>query len=122
MLLAFLQVLEDIYSEWSTLFDKDIIHLGGDELSRECWKDEPAVIDWIASNAANITDMDDKLIHLWWTMFEKRAEERMAKHYGAAAKVVLWSSGLTKRANTYLDPKKHIIQVSHSFIHKALLL
>ena len=105
-------MLEDIFMEWSTLFDTDIIHLGGDELSRECWKDEPSVVSWIADNVpSNFTEMDDQLVYLWWNAFEKRAEERMEKHYGESTKVLLWSSGLTKRADIYLNPDKHIVQV-----------
>ncbi|CAG0918897.1 unnamed protein product [Notodromas monacha] len=103
-------ILHDIYAEWSTIFDKDMIHLGGDELSEICWTREKVVKDWISQNAAGMST-SDAIKKLWWEAFEKRAEQELGKSYNANASVILWTSGLTEAAEEYLDPRKHIVQV-----------
>lgn len=56
------QLLEGIYSDFTGgskrqgIFAEDFFHLGGDEVSFDCWKNSPAVNQWMKDN--NFTDYD----------------------------------------------------------------
>lgn len=41
-------VLGDLYEEYSQLFDSDLFHMGGDEVSLQCWN-TTEIAKWIAS-------------------------------------------------------------------------
>jgi hexosaminidase len=47
--------IEDLYDEILTLFSTaDMIHVGGDEVPLECWKNDPAIQKWMIIH--NVTD------------------------------------------------------------------
>ncbi|KAJ2140370.1 Glucosamine-6-phosphate isomerase (Glucosamine-6-phosphate deaminase) (GNPDA) (GlcN6P deaminase) [Coemansia sp. RSA 678] len=41
----------ELINEYSKLFTDDVFHLGGDEVNRNCWAEDPDVIEYISSHA-----------------------------------------------------------------------
>lgn len=41
------EILKNLYAEFNDLFDADVFHMGGDEVSFHCWRNTPTIVDWI---------------------------------------------------------------------------
>lgn len=41
------EILKDLYDEFLKLFETDLFHMGGDEVTYNCWNETKAIIDWI---------------------------------------------------------------------------
>lgn len=41
------QILQGIYSDMENLFDSDLFHMGGDEVSIGCWNSSQVITDWM---------------------------------------------------------------------------
>jgi len=43
-------VVEDVLREVNDMFIDSVVHLGGDEVSLDCWDKRPAIKEWMAKN------------------------------------------------------------------------
>lgn len=104
-------VLEDIYREMYEYFKKpDMFHMGGDEVSVECWNTSARIRDWMVNKGWKLDE--DGFMKLWGH-FQKNALERLDKVTGKQLPVIMWTSHLTEvpYVSEYLDKNRYIIQV-----------
>jgi len=104
-------VLEDIYREMFELFDPDVFHMGGDEVSVDCWRTSDRIQNWMTSKGWSLTEND--FLRLWGH-FQTKALERV-DHVAKSKKplITLWTSRLTDVPfiDDYLDKDRYIIQI-----------
>uniref|UniRef100_A0A1A9WKE8 beta-N-acetylhexosaminidase n=1 Tax=Glossina brevipalpis TaxID=37001 RepID=A0A1A9WKE8_9MUSC len=114
-------VLQDIYQDMFDLFDPDVFHMGGDEVSFECWNRTRSIRDWMTGMGWELETSD--FMHLWGH-FQMKAMQRI--DYVAKQKhvpIILWTSKLTESAHIhkYLDKDRNFIQIwSNGFNTKVL--
>lgn len=107
-------VLEDIYREIFELFDPDVFHMGGDEVSTSCWNSSAQIRKWMKDRHWSATN-ENNLMRLW-DHFQTNALNRIdvvsKKDSGEKTPIILWSSSLTELPylEQYLDKKRYIIQ------------
>jgi hexosaminidase len=44
------ELIEGVLNEWSQVFTSQYMHLGGDEVSTDCWSSTPAIASWMQEN------------------------------------------------------------------------
>ncbi|XP_065222103.1 chitooligosaccharidolytic beta-N-acetylglucosaminidase [Planococcus citri] len=123
------QILGDLYAEFNTLFESDVFHMGGDEVSPYCWRNTPSIVETMPKRASNTNEPqqqhdqaksdhenasnDDFFIELW-SHFQNRAVEQFDKTAKIKnTRIILWTSSLTETSNVtrYLDKDRYIIQI-----------
>ena len=106
-------VLEDIYREMFELFDPDVFHMGGDEVSVNCWNTSERIRSWMTSQQKWGLANED-FIKLWGH-FQTQALERVDKvsKTKSPIPITLWTSHLTDVPfiDDYLDRERYIIQI-----------
>ncbi|KAK0163603.1 hypothetical protein PV327_007269 [Microctonus hyperodae] len=104
------EILESIYRDMLEDFKPDIFHMGGDEVNINCWNSSSVIRDWMKNKNWNLTESN--FINLW-DVFQERAYEKLKlANGGKDIPVIVWTSGLTSKANLkYLNPQKYIIQI-----------
>lgn len=91
-------------------FQPDIFHMGGDEVSLNCWQTNDNITNWMKEQKWNVTEED--FIKLW-NYFQKHALQRLYSKASKDIPVMMWTSHLTTE-DYLLDslPKDaYIIQV-----------
>ncbi|KAJ2725951.1 Glucosamine-6-phosphate isomerase (Glucosamine-6-phosphate deaminase) (GNPDA) (GlcN6P deaminase) [Coemansia sp. Benny D115] len=88
----------DIINEYSHLFPDNVFHLGGDEVNRNCWKEDPDVQAYLAEHP-------DEDVESLLTKFYEKVHD--AVH---AVKKTAMSWEETLFHTTYVPPKDTIIQ------------
>uniref|UniRef100_A0A1A9WD41 Beta-hexosaminidase n=1 Tax=Glossina brevipalpis TaxID=37001 RepID=A0A1A9WD41_9MUSC len=104
-------VLQDIYQDMFDLFDPDVFHMGGDEVSLMCWNSTKSITDWMTKMGWQLGVSD--FIQLWGH-FQTKAMRRV--DYVAKQKqvpIILWTSKLTDPAHIdkYLNKDRYFIQI-----------
>ncbi|XP_073843380.1 beta-hexosaminidase 1 [Musca autumnalis] len=105
-------ILEDIYQEMFDLFKPDVFHMGGDEVSVNCWNSSEQIRNWMTSKQGWGLQESD-FIRLWGH-FQTKALERVDKVSGGEkVPITLWTSHLTDvpYLDDYLDKERYIIQI-----------
>ncbi|KAL5292578.1 Hexo1 family protein [Megaselia abdita] len=105
--------LEKIYSELYEAFDApDWFHVGGDEVSVECWNTSSTLQAYMKNRGWGLTEQDFMKL---WGDFQVKALERLDRITKTPEKVpvVFWTSRLTEvpYVDDYLDPKRYTIQI-----------
>lgn len=100
------KVLENLYRDILELTEeKEIFHLGGDEVNLHCWEQHQTKI----STPYNYTDLHDT-----WGEFTVQAMKRLeqANNGRIIPNIIMWSSDLTKRPyiEKYLNKHRTIVQ------------
>ncbi|XP_004525320.1 chitooligosaccharidolytic beta-N-acetylglucosaminidase [Ceratitis capitata] len=104
-------VLEDIYREMFELFDPDVFHMGGDEVSVSCWNSSERIQNWMLQKGWGLNEAD--FIRLW-AHFQDEALKRVdAVAQPNQPSINLWTSHLTKvpYIDEYLDKERYNIQI-----------
>lgn len=104
-------VLEKIYADFVDYFDPDtVFHMGGDEVSTDCWNASSEITSWMKANGYQLTK--DDFLRLWG-MFQERALERYDKVAKTQVPIILWTSHLTETPylERYLNNERYIIQI-----------
>ncbi|KAH8398294.1 hypothetical protein KR215_002721, partial [Drosophila sulfurigaster] len=106
-------VLQDIFSDMFDLFDPDIFHMGGDEVSVGCWNSSETIRNWMTKQGWNLNEADFMRL---WGHYQTEALKRWDNVTSTAAAptpIVLWTSTLTEEPyiDDYLDPQRYIIQI-----------
>ncbi|OQR81875.1 beta-hexosaminidase [Thraustotheca clavata] len=93
-------VLDTVYKELTSLFDGDVFHMGGDEVSIPCWNSSKVITDHLKD-----TNKPGAFFDLWGD-FQTKAAAMLNK------KVMVWSSDLTTDPYLkYFEPNNTIIQL-----------
>uniref|UniRef100_A0A1A9UTR0 Beta-hexosaminidase n=1 Tax=Glossina austeni TaxID=7395 RepID=A0A1A9UTR0_GLOAU len=104
-------VLQDIYQDMFDLFDPDVFHMGGDEVSFTCWNSTKSIINWMVGMGWELKTSD--FVHLWghFQMEAMRRVDYVAKQ--KQVPIILWTSKLTDPAHIekYLNKKRYFIQI-----------
>lgn len=103
-------VLEDIYADMAEIFQPDIFHMGGDEVSERCWNVSEEIQQFMVQHRWNL----DKAGFLeLWDYFQKKAQEKAYTAFGKKLPLILWTSTLTDYSyvEKYLNKDDYIIQV-----------
>ncbi|XP_075974168.1 beta-hexosaminidase 1 isoform X2 [Anticarsia gemmatalis] len=102
--------LEDIYRDMADVFNTDLFHMGGDEVSERCWNSSEEIQNFMIQNR---WDLDKSSFLKLWNYFQKKASDRAYKAFGKKLPIILWTSTLTEfsHVDNFLDPKDYIIQV-----------
>ncbi|XP_036338176.1 chitooligosaccharidolytic beta-N-acetylglucosaminidase [Rhagoletis pomonella] len=104
-------VLEDIYREMFDLFDPDVFHMGGDEVSVDCWNSSKRIQNWMLEKGWTLNESD--FIRLW-AHFQNEALIRVdTVAQSQQPLITLWTSHLTQvpYIDDYLDKERYIIQI-----------
>lgn len=105
-------VLQDIYQEMFDLFNPDVFHMGGDEVSVNCWNSSEQIRNWMtAKQGWGLQESD--FIRLWGH-FQTEAMKRVDKiSNGEKVPITLWTSRLTDvpYLDDYIDKERYIIQI-----------
>lgn len=104
-------VLENIFRDYVDYFEPDtIFHMGGDEVSVECWNSSADIQKWMKDNNYGLEK--DAFFRLWG-MFQDKALERWDRVAKKHVPIVLWTSHLTETPylEKYLNPERYIIQI-----------
>ncbi|KAF0709536.1 hypothetical protein As57867_005869, partial [Aphanomyces stellatus] len=98
--------LTTVYNEINSLFDADVFHLGGDEVSVNCWNKTESFV-----KAANITNRNsNKEFFDIWGKFQVRTQAIATGKN--KKKAMVWSSDLTtKDYYKYIPKETTIVQV-----------
>ncbi|XP_052754679.1 chitooligosaccharidolytic beta-N-acetylglucosaminidase [Galleria mellonella] len=102
--------LEDIYTDMADVFQPDMFHMGGDEVSEKCWNSSEEIQQFMVQNR---WDLDKSSFLKLWNYFQTKAQEKAYKAFGKKLPLILWTSTLTDYAHVenYLDKDDYIIQV-----------
>nr|AKR06190.1 beta-N-acetylglucosaminidase [Mamestra brassicae] len=102
--------LEDIYRDMADVFNPDIFHMGGDEVSERCWNSSEEIQHFMIQNRWNLGQ--DSFLKLW-NYFQMRAQDRAYKAFGKRLPITLWTSTLTDftHVENFLNKDDYIIQV-----------
>ncbi|XP_032589147.2 chitooligosaccharidolytic beta-N-acetylglucosaminidase [Drosophila mojavensis] len=104
-------VLEDIFSDMFKLYNPDVFHMGGDEVSVACWNSSASIRNWMLERGWNLKEED--FMRLWghYQMEALSRVDRVAN--GSHTPIILWTSTLTdeRYIDQYLDPARYIIQI-----------
>ncbi|KAH8302268.1 hypothetical protein KR044_004554, partial [Drosophila immigrans] len=105
-------VLEDIFSDMFKLFDPDVFHMGGDEVSVGCWNSSETIRNWMLERGWTLNEADFMRL---WGHYQTEALKRVdAVSKGKTpTPIVLWTSTLTEEPyiDDYLDAQRYIIQI-----------
>lgn len=99
--------LDDLYRDINNMFNNPgLMHMGGDEVSFECWRIDNDITNWMKDRGWNVEKED--FIKLW-DYFQNRALKIWENL--SNSKIILWSSSLTQANNVeeILDKNKYII-------------
>ncbi|KAM7356950.1 beta-hexosaminidase 1 [Cochliomyia hominivorax] len=105
-------VLQDIYQDMFDLFKPDVFHMGGDEVSVNCWNSSEQIRNWMTSKQGWGLQESD-FIRLWGH-FQTEALKRVdTAAKGEKVPITLWTSRLTDvpYLDDYLDKQRYIIQI-----------
>lgn len=104
-------VLEDIYKEMFDLFDPDVFHMGGDEVSIKCWNSSSKITNWMKLQGWNLDEAD--FIRLWDHFQSKSLGRIQHLMRNKQIPIILWSSKLTQLPylDNYLNNSTYIIQI-----------
>nr|AYK27452.1 beta-N-acetylglucosaminidase [Lasioderma serricorne] len=104
-------VLEDIYGDMVDLFEPDVFHMGGDEVSNSCWNSTESIVSWMSTEKSWGRTATD-FVKLW-DYFQSKALERLYRKTSSNIPIIMWTSGLTESENVtaYLPNTTYIIQV-----------
>lgn len=96
-------IIDAMISDMSSIFPNNYLHLGGDELVLNCWKNDETVKDFLSKT------VDIRTMYDLWGYFQT-ALERIYRRYNK--KLVCWQE-LLMNLNTslYKVPKDSIVQV-----------
>uniref|UniRef100_A0A1B0FQE2 Beta-hexosaminidase n=1 Tax=Glossina morsitans morsitans TaxID=37546 RepID=A0A1B0FQE2_GLOMM len=105
-------ILRDIYKEMFDLFDIDLFHMGGSDVSTPCWKQSASINNWM--NVKGWPLSEPYFTHLW-ANFQAQALQQI--EYIAKQKnisIILWDSRLTEDPfiDEYLKKDRYFIQIS----------
>nr|ACR57832.1 beta-N-acetylglucosaminidase [Xestia c-nigrum] len=102
--------LEDIYREMSDVFQPDMFHMGGDEVSESCWNSSEEIQNFMIQNRWNLEQASFLKL---WNYFQMKAQDRAYKAFGKRLPLILWTSTLTDftHIDNFLDKDDYIIQV-----------
>ncbi|XP_075234714.1 chitooligosaccharidolytic beta-N-acetylglucosaminidase-like [Lycorma delicatula] len=125
--------LEGLYREYLRLFQTNIFHMGGDEVSFASWLTSEDIVDWIYSNSTVVNNgtktpdeldsmstklmlyepsMKEKLIELHSIFQEKALNKLINIDKNKKIDIILWSNELIEIKNiNYLKMHNYIIQV-----------
>ncbi|XP_030375717.1 chitooligosaccharidolytic beta-N-acetylglucosaminidase [Scaptodrosophila lebanonensis] len=104
-------VLEDIYSDMFKLFNPDVFHMGGDEVSVNCWNSSQSIRSWMNAQGWGLEESDFMQL---WGHFQEKALERVDRvANGTRTPITLWTSRLTEAPfiDDFLDKDRYIIQI-----------
>ncbi|XP_055846291.1 chitooligosaccharidolytic beta-N-acetylglucosaminidase isoform X1 [Episyrphus balteatus] len=104
-------VLEDIYREMFELFNPDVFHMGGDEVSTACWNTSEVIRNWMLAKGWGL---DEKDFMKLWGHFQDQALARVDDiSSNGKLPIIMWTSRLTEVPfiDQYLDKDRYIIQV-----------
>ena len=119
----------ELYKDLLDVFDRDIFHMGNDEISYKCWLSDSQIQDWLSSSSSELMDL--------WGMFQTQGELCCCKQscftktlkcivvqtsqINAAldklrqasngVKAIVWTSEMTNFARKFLSPEDYIIQI-----------
>lgn len=105
-------ILEGIYGDMIELFNPDIFHMGGDEVSLSCWNSTQSIVQWMSSQH-NWGRSEADFMKLW-DVFQTEALNRLVKKNGGKKlPIIMWTSTLTKAdyVEKYLPKDDYIIQI-----------
>lgn len=104
------EYLEDIYKEMAGVFNTDIFHMGGDEVSERCWNSSEEIQNFMLQNR---WDLDKASFLKLWNYFQTKAQDKAYKAFGKRLPLILWTSTLTDHTHIdhFLDKDDYIIQV-----------
>ncbi|ODM95998.1 Chitooligosaccharidolytic beta-N-acetylglucosaminidase [Orchesella cincta] len=98
-------VLGDLFKDMLEVFDNDIFHMGGDEISFDCWLASQEITDWMSIH--NSTDLMDL-----WGIFQTTALQKLREASpNTAITPIVWTSEMTARAREYIPPEDYIIHI-----------
>lgn len=103
-------VLGDIYKDMVEAFDMDMFHMGGDEVSFNCWNATDSIVSWMKTKGWGREEADFMKL---WDIFQTTALERFDKaNGGKKVPIIMWTSHLTfPEYLHYLPNDRYIIQV-----------
>lgn len=103
-------VLGDIYKDMVEAFDMDMFHMGGDEVSFNCWNATDSIVSWMKTKGWGRDEADFMKL---WNIFQTTALERFDKaNGGKKVPIIMWTSHLTFPEYLHYLPKdRYIIQV-----------
>lgn len=114
-------ILENIYREMFELFDPDVFHMGGDEVSVNCWNSSETIQKWMQSQGWGLAEKD--FLQLWGH-FQTEALKRVDKISKTnKIPIILWTSRLTDvpYIDDYLDRDRYFIQIWTTGIDPKIL-
>ncbi|OQR94614.1 beta-hexosaminidase [Achlya hypogyna] len=96
-------ILKTVFEEMHGLFDSNVFHMGGDEVSVPCWNSSKVITDHLKNTTSNAPFFD-----LWGT-FQTKAGALIEK---ANKKIMVWTSDLTTDPYLkYFKPSNTIVQL-----------
>lgn len=104
-------VVEDIFSDMFALYNPDVFHMGGDEVSVNCWNSSESIRQWMTQRGWGLTEADFMRL---WGHFQSEALKRVDRvANGTHTPIILWTSRLTDEPfiDEYLDAQRYIIQI-----------
>ncbi|XP_021948017.1 chitooligosaccharidolytic beta-N-acetylglucosaminidase isoform X1 [Folsomia candida] len=97
-------ILGELFRDFLDVFDKDVFHMGGDEISFKCWLKYPHIIEWMETNNKTIMDL--------WGLFQENALTKLKEaNDGRPIDAIVWTSEMTSHAREFLSPDDYIIQI-----------
>ncbi|XP_038214441.1 chitooligosaccharidolytic beta-N-acetylglucosaminidase [Zerene cesonia] len=103
-------VLADIYADMADVFNPDMFHMGGDEVSERCWNTSQEIQQFMIQNR---WDLDKTSFLKLWNYFQTKAQDKAYKAFGRRLPLILWTSTLTDytHIDNFLNKDDYIIQV-----------
>ncbi|CAG7727946.1 unnamed protein product, partial [Allacma fusca] len=100
-------VLGELFKDFLDVFDRDVFHMGGDEISERCWLSYPPILEWLAINGPN----NNTLMDLWGEYQDRALAKLKEANNGEPITPIVWTSAMTDHARKFLNPKEYIIHV-----------
>lgn len=105
------EVVKDIVADMFALHNPDVFHMGGDEVSVNCWNSSETIRNWMTQRGWGLNETDFMRL---WGHYQTEALKRVdIVAEGAKPPIILWTSRLTDEPfiDEYLDPQRYIIQI-----------
>lgn len=104
-------VLQDIYREMFELFNPDVFHMGGDEVSTACWNTSEVIRNWMHAQGWGLEEKD--FMKLWGYFQDQALAKVDSLTPNEKLPIIMWTSRLTEAPfiDQYLDKDRYIIQV-----------